>query len=149
MGGEESGNGVKLADYIVSSNKNPNRILYLVGDKTASDLSNILQQNGVEVTRMQVYATQALTTEEIQARIQNTDAADSKWIVVFSPSGANVIIPAIKNLGLDMKVASIGPTTSRHLHEKMDTLVDAVPTKPDAELLAEEMFRSDMIQDGK
>ncbi|TIA70645.1 hypothetical protein E3P92_02569 [Wallemia ichthyophaga] len=148
MGGEESGNGVKLADYILSNHKDGNdkkhnRILYLVGDKTASELSNILQDNGVLVDRLQVYATKRLSVEQLQFNIHKANAGDAKWIIIFSPSGADVIIPAIKEMELNVKVACIGPTTSKYVQEIMQVCVDAVPAKPDAQLLAEAMSRVD------
>ncbi|TIA89006.1 hypothetical protein E3P99_02266 [Wallemia hederae] len=147
LGGEESGNGAKLADYILSHegstqrSHGTRRILYLVGDKTASELSSILEANNVYVERRLVYATQPITAENVERRIQESDSTSADWIVVFSPSGANVIVPAIKRLGMAAKVASIGQTTSRRLQE-LYVSVDAVPAKPDAQLLADAIRES-------
>ncbi|TIB98793.1 tetrapyrrole biosynthesis, uroporphyrinogen III synthase [Wallemia mellicola] len=144
LGGEESGNGNQLAEYILSREEKPRRILYLVGDKTASELSNILQDHGVEITRLQVYATQQIASEEIETTLKQKECTDTVWSVIFSPSGANVIVPAIKNLKLDTKLASIGPTTTRRLQE-MHMDVDAMPARPDARQLTEEMHKSDTV----
>lgn len=144
LGGEESGNGNQLAEYILSCEKKPRRILYLVGDKTASELSDILQDHRVEITRLQVYATQQIASEEIETTLKQKGCTATDWSVIFSPSGANVIVPAIKNLKIDTKLASIGPTTTRRLQE-MQMDVDAMPARPDARQLTEEMHKSDAV----
>lgn len=144
LGGEESGNGNQLAEYILSCEKKPRTILYLVGDKTASELSDILQDHRVEITRLQVYATQQIASEEIETTLKQKGCTATDWSVIFSPSGANVIVPAIKNLKIDTKLASIGPTTTRRLQE-MQMDVDAMPARPDARQLTEEMHKSDAV----
>ncbi|CCL99803.1 uncharacterized protein FIBRA_01827 [Fibroporia radiculosa] len=148
-GAAESGTGEKLAHFILrdlAPSPEGKRLLYLTGDKNRDTLPNILASGGVALDPLQVYATRGSSTFHIDLeRAVHAHPASIWWIVFFSPSDADFASPALRehfvlpstdSSELSPRIAAIGPTSARHLDDKLAMRVDAVSSKPNAEALA-------------
>ncbi|KAK7033040.1 Uroporphyrinogen-III synthase [Favolaschia claudopus] len=157
--GDSSGTSEQLAKFILgdldtlppSSEQKP--FLYLTGDKNRDTLPKILQDADVELSALQVYQTQGSSTFsddlDVILNSSSTQDPDIWWIVFFAPSAAEFVLPVLRRrfrLDSDIlpcftstlratRVASIGPTTSVFLQEKLSIRVDAMASKPAPESL--------------
>ncbi|GES77562.1 uroporphyrinogen-III synthase [Rhizophagus clarus] len=146
--GDESGNSESLANYIIkhfnsSSQEEGNskqlELLFLVGDKRKDDLPNKLVESGFILQELLIYETKpnSLFSNELDKLLNLEKKID--WIVFFSPSGVDISLELLKNKLFeenDIKIASIGKTTSNHLEKIKKTNVNVTSPKPDAESLA-------------
>ncbi|TFK47147.1 tetrapyrrole biosynthesis, uroporphyrinogen III synthase [Heliocybe sulcata] len=154
-GAEESGTSEKLARFILNDLKgNAAKMLYLTGDKNRDTLPTILQEGGVELETLQVYGTQGSRTFERDMRraIEPYSTGRSAWwIVYFAPSVADFATPILREHfhipqideeapaesdGRVTRIASIGPTTTRHLREELKIAVHVTAAKPTPDDLA-------------
>ncbi|CDO69959.1 hypothetical protein BN946_scf184836.g33 [Trametes cinnabarina] len=155
-GGAESGTAEKLAHFILSDlARTPSResktLLYLTGDKNRDTLPKILNEGGLELDSLQVYATQASSRfeEDLKSVFEEAapEPAEQWWIVYFAPSAAKAVAPTIDKY-FDLRatdghstsakraarIAAIGPTTLTFLREdlKMEVAVVAKTPTPDS-----------------
>ncbi|KAJ7608129.1 tetrapyrrole biosynthesis, uroporphyrinogen III synthase [Mycena polygramma] len=142
--GESSGTSEQLANFIIAdldslppeSKQKP--FLYLTGDKNRDTLPDILHNGNIEHGPLQIW-----------------------WIVFFAPSAAEFVVPflrqqfdfrpadAITSLAKRAaRIASIGPTTSTFLQEKLNISVDVVAPKPTPEDLLQAISAYDTGHDG-
>ncbi|KAJ7363934.1 tetrapyrrole biosynthesis, uroporphyrinogen III synthase [Mycena albidolilacea] len=168
--GESSGTSEQLANFILtdleslppSSRNKP--FLYLTGDKNRDTLPNILRGGGVALSVLQVYQTQGSSKfpDDLKFALESYSHQDSDiwWIVFFAPSAAEFVTPFLR-LHFDLgsvdattstrraaRVASIGPTTSAFLQDKLDIVVDAVASKPTQDDLLQVIRAYDRDRDG-
>jgi uroporphyrinogen-III synthase len=144
--GDESGNSESLADYIIkyfnpsSQEANQLELLFLVGDKRKDDLPNKLVETGFILKELLIYETKpnSLFSYELD-KLLNVEKKKIDWVVFFSPSGVDISLELLKNKLFkenDIKIASIGKTTSNHLENVKKINVNITSPKPDAESLA-------------
>ncbi|KAJ7494646.1 tetrapyrrole biosynthesis, uroporphyrinogen III synthase [Mycena galericulata] len=160
--GESSGTSEQLAKFILSdleSRPTPRRdpFLYLTGDKNRDTLPDILRGGNIELTSLQVYQTQGSSTfaEDLKLALDSSSHQDSDifWIVFFAPSAAEFVTPFLRRhfdlpsvdstSSTAARIASIGPTTSIFLREKLNLSVGAVAPKPTPEYLLEAIIAHD------
>ncbi|EXX51966.1 uncharacterized protein OCT59_029628 [Rhizophagus irregularis] len=146
--GDESGSSEILADYIIkyfscSSQERENsqqlKLLFLVGDKRKDYLPNKLVESGFILKELLIYETRpnSLFPNELDKLLNYEKKID--WVVFFSPSGVDISLELLKNKLFeenDIKIASIGKTTSNHLEKIKKINVNITSPKPDAESLA-------------
>ncbi|KAI0776656.1 tetrapyrrole biosynthesis uroporphyrinogen III synthase [Trametes elegans] len=158
-GGAECGTGEKLARFIVADvAENPTltskRLLYLTGDKNRDTLPRILSEGGLELESLQAYATQGSTSfeDDLHGTLHEVSGDDDEewWIVHFAPSAADTVSPTLGKY-FDMpaaasscpprrrraRIATIGPTTSTYLRDKIHIDVAVVAEKPTPEALSD------------
>ncbi|KAJ7637681.1 tetrapyrrole biosynthesis, uroporphyrinogen III synthase [Mycena polygramma] len=152
--GESSGTSEQLANFIVAdldslppeSRQKP--FLYLTGDKNRDTLPDILHNGNIELDPLQVYQTQGSSSFPDDLKLTLESHQDSKiwWIVFFAPSAAEFVVPFLRqqfdfrpadaitsSAKRAARIASIGPTTSTFLQEKLNISVDVVAPKPTPE----------------
>ncbi|KAF8206552.1 tetrapyrrole biosynthesis, uroporphyrinogen III synthase, partial [Mycena galopus ATCC 62051] len=126
---------IQILEIIAAVQLKP--FLYLTGDKNRDALPQILRGGDVELTPLQVYRTQGSSTfpDDLKLALESLSHqhADIWWIVFFAPSAAEFVTPFLR----PARVASIGPTTSAFLQDKLNMAVHAVALKPAAENLLE------------
>jgi len=152
--GTESGTAEQLARYVVQNATREERLLYLTGDKNKETLSRIVAEGlGEGVLReLRVYATHGVRDFESSLRRAlrgESDDDEPWWIVLFAPSGASHVMPALRKhfsmtagkssprsgRGRRARLAAIGPTTAKYVREDLGFEVDAVADAPTAESL--------------
>ncbi|KAJ7931433.1 tetrapyrrole biosynthesis, uroporphyrinogen III synthase, partial [Mycena leptocephala] len=154
--GESSGTSEQLAKFILAdldslppkSRQKP--FLYLTGDKNRDTLPDILRSGDIEISPLQVYQTQGSSRfpDDLKLALESSshqgNDSDIWWIVFFAPSAAEFVTPFLRR-HFDLRsadastpslpqraarIASIGPTTSTFLRDKLNVSVDAVAFKP-------------------
>jgi len=153
--GTESGTAEQLARYIVQDATREERLLYLTGDKNRDTLSRTVAEGlGEGVLReLRVYATRGVGDFEcsLKRALQGEPDDDNEpwWIVLFAPSAARHVMPALRKhftmtadksspsgSGLRRaRLAAIGPTTAKYIREDLGLELDAVADAPTAESL--------------
>ncbi|KAJ3196335.1 hypothetical protein HK101_009251 [Irineochytrium annulatum] len=118
--GSDTGSADALADVIIEHRGSANgSLLFLRGDKTLDTLSQKLKEYDIGIEELVVYETAESPTfrHELECTVVNGNAPPPDWIVFFSPSGFDIVVPLVKDMGwwVDVKVASIGKTTARHI----------------------------------
>lgn len=141
-GGEETGNGSLLADYIaeqllVQPNREPStygHLLFLVGEIRRDIIPKKLAAVGLNVKEVVTYKTEDL--EDNLTRFRSVCDAGS-WVVIFSPQGTKDILEYLKVTNTT-RVVSIGPTTQKYL-ESNGLKPDLVSSKPEPVSLLKEI----------
>ncbi|KAJ7659943.1 tetrapyrrole biosynthesis, uroporphyrinogen III synthase [Mycena rosella] len=166
--GESSGTSEQLARFILAdlessprSNRKP--FLYLTGDKNRDTLPDILRDGNVQLAPLQVYRTQGSSRfpEDLKLALESSSREGNSngwWIVFFAPSAAEFVTPFLRHhfdLGamdptastrLPARIASIGPTTSTFLRDKLNLRVDAEAVKPKPDELLRAIVASDNLE---
>ena len=132
VGGQESGNAEKLASFICANHCSPLPLLCLVGDKRKDTLSTVLLENRIQLSEVQVYETYTSPTIQLDFLALS---GRFDWVVFFSPSGVKVLLPVVHKLGINIKIAAIGPTTREYIEEISQTTVTAMAKDPSPEAL--------------
>ncbi|KAH9926598.1 tetrapyrrole biosynthesis uroporphyrinogen III synthase [Epithele typhae] len=155
--GAGAGTSEKLARFIVddptrrSDSPKTQRLLYLTGDKHRDTLPDILEEAGIGLESLQVYATQGSQTFEADLRAALAGMGDWTddiwWLVHFAPSSARHVSPTLNKFfevgkyvdttKQHSRTAVIGPTTATCLREELGIRVDVVAAKPTADALIE------------
>ncbi|KAH9925630.1 uncharacterized protein BXZ73DRAFT_103165 [Epithele typhae] len=139
-GGAEAGTSEKLARFIVDDLT-----------RQSGHVPDILEEAGIGLESLQVYATQGSQTFEADLRAALAGMGDWTddiwWLVHFAPSSARHVSPTLDKffeVGKDVdstkprsRTAVIGPTTATCLREELGIRVDVVATKPTADALIE------------
>ena len=137
--GTDSGNAENLAALIVEQGTASQSLpyLYLVGDKRRETISSVLFSNGLKISELHVYTTAPAEAFDTAFKevVQQSRGKRIEWLVFFSPSGVKLALPLAKSLGLEPRLAAIGPTTRAYLENEARVTVDAMADKPDAEAL--------------
>ncbi|XDG04846.1 hypothetical protein ABKA04_004461 [Annulohypoxylon sp. FPYF3050] len=159
--GEHTGNGDALAQFILEhygewykdrSTKPP--LLFLVGEqrrdiipKTLMD-GNLPDNQRIVVTEIVVYGTGVMESfpKDLADVLQKTATRQSRWVVVFSPTGCDSMLKGLGMLdnetGKVVKgiqgnpatyIATIGPTTRNYLKRTFDYEPDVCAEKPSPE----------------
>lgn len=139
--GAECGSGEALAQFILADA--PARpLLFLVGETRRDIIPRTLGAAGVVVEELVVYETAVAESfrEEFRNAVQKTEGV-RRWIVVFSPAGADVAVGVLReHRGSEESgscVAAIGPTTEKCLADTLDQRPEVVAGKPSPEGLWE------------
>ncbi|POG75507.1 hypothetical protein GLOIN_2v1565459, partial [Rhizophagus irregularis DAOM 181602=DAOM 197198] len=108
-------------------------------DKRKDYLPNKLVESGFILKELLIYETRpnSLFPNELDKLLNYEKKID--WVVFFSPSGVDISLELLKNKLFeenDIKIASIGKTTSNHLEKIKKINVNITSPKPDAESLA-------------
>ncbi|GME95855.1 lyase activity protein [[Candida] boidinii] len=153
-GGELAGNGLILADLIISdyySNQNDIsdiniNCIFFTGEIRKDTLPKKLINSGFNLTEKIVYKTCPMNdiVERYNNNFNELSNSDINWLVFFSPQGTESIVNHLKlnnnnnnnnNISLkNIKIASIGPTTESYLLQNNIT-PHVVAKKPDADSL--------------
>ncbi|KAI1630750.1 tetrapyrrole biosynthesis, uroporphyrinogen III synthase [Biscogniauxia mediterranea] len=159
--GEHTGNGDALAQYILEhydgwyqdrQTKPP--LLFLVGEqrrdiipKTLMD-ANLPTNKRVEVTEVVVYGTGVMDSfaQDFKTILQNTVDRQTRWVVVFSPTGCDSMLRGLGMLDEQTGkvkspagekrttyIATIGPTTRNYLKRTFDYEPDVCSEQPSPE----------------
>ncbi|RPA94147.1 tetrapyrrole biosynthesis, uroporphyrinogen III synthase [Choiromyces venosus 120613-1] len=145
--GQDSDNGETLAELILESYESrPKPLLFLAGetrrDIIPKTLSTAPGERHIAVDTLTVYET--IVDEGFETAfgkaIEETGNA-TRWIVLFSPAGADIAVGVLtKHLASSSSgsyLAVIGPTTGKHLVDKLSRRPDVVAEKPTPQWLWE------------
>ncbi|KAL7620041.1 hypothetical protein AAE478_010590 [Parahypoxylon ruwenzoriense] len=163
--GEHTGNGDALAQFILdhygkwySDRPTKPRLLFLVGEqrrdvipKTLTDES-LPDDRRIGVTEIVMYGTGVMDsfTQDFSEVLDRTADRQTRWVVVFSPTGCDSMLKGLDLLGeetgkvakgskggIDKKqatyIATIGPTTQNYLTRTFDYEPDVCAEKPSPE----------------
>lgn len=145
--GQNSGNGEALAELILESyGSRPKPLLFLAGetrrDIIPKTLSTAPEGRDVTVGTLTVYETivdEGFETEFGKAIEEMKDT--TRWTVLFSPAGADIAVGVLTkhltSLSRGSYLAAIGPTTEKHLVDKLSLKPDVVAEKPTPQSLWE------------
>jgi len=154
--GKDCGNGDALAQFILNEYEHQAKaekrrpLLFLVGDNHRDIIPKTLtgapELQRVDVDELVIYETtvvqdfrekfRAVIGKEMPESAKSQPAGRIRWIVVFSPTGADIALEELRdraNLdenGWETLIACIGPTTQRHLETKLGKKPDAIAAKP-------------------
>lgn len=154
--GADCGNGAALADYILSqhpSSPSPppalKPLLFLVGEIRRDVIHKALAGAGIPMQEMVVYETRVMPgfRGAFEEAVWETRKARRRWVIVFSPQGAEVALDVLnagdsgegekeggrggeKEGEGEWRLAAIGPTTEEFLKEKVGRAPDVVAKKP-------------------
>ncbi|KAJ7127091.1 tetrapyrrole biosynthesis, uroporphyrinogen III synthase [Mycena epipterygia] len=165
--GESSGTSEQLARFILADLESSPALkrrpfLYLTGDKNRDTLPDILRGANLELDPLKVYETQGSSTfpEDLKLALDSSSNKDyTWWIVFFAPSAAEFVTPFLRH-HFDLRssptsltrrparIASIGPTTSTFLRDKLNIWVDAEALKPTPDDLLQAISAYDKAHDG-
>ncbi|EPS45737.1 hypothetical protein H072_113 [Dactylellina haptotyla CBS 200.50] len=143
--GGESGNGLALSDYIIETySPGEGDLLFLTGETHSTTIPTRVPEKlksekelDMKIEEVVVYKTGVMEGFEDEFRgwlekldkNSTGDEAETRWIVVFSPTGTDAALKVANEKGenekVKYKVCTIGPTTS-------DFLWQAFKRKPDA-----------------
>lgn len=141
--GAECGSGEALAEFILADAP-PRPLLFLVGETRRDVIPRILGAAGVGVEELVVYETTVAESfrEEFRSAVQRTEGA-RRWIVVFSPAGADVAVGVLREHRESGEggscLAAIGPTTEKCLADTLGRRPEVVAGKPSPEGLWDAM----------
>lgn len=110
--------------------------LIIRGDKSTNELQSGLTAAGKVHREMTVYTTSArpklATDVEFTLDLLERENSGASWLVFFSPSSAELVLPLIRHEVERHLVAAIGSTTERYLLQQ-GVGVNAVAEEPTAE----------------
>ncbi|GMM34445.1 uroporphyrinogen-III synthase [Saccharomycopsis crataegensis] len=150
--GEDSGNANELVKVILQDDlishiqaeaNQSNYLLFLTGRIRKDIIPTKLGENGVKFIEKIVYRT--IETSNTLEKFQNLELSSktNDWVVFFSTQGVDLIIDQIKQNALhendQLKIASIGPTTSEALQKK-GVICHVVTPKPNPSALFDAIF---------
>lgn len=134
--GKECGSGAILGPYIVANyDASSGPLLFLVGETRSDVIQSHLKDNGVVCKEMVVYETSvAEGFREEFGKVMEETRGGVRWVVVFSPTGADVARDVLRGFGEEKGEertywAAIGPTTETHL-KKLGRRPDVVAKAP-------------------
>ncbi|ATZ47216.1 Bchem4 [Botrytis cinerea B05.10] len=162
--GAESGNGEALAHYMLEHYGNwyKNRcvkpsLLFMVGEQRRDIIPRTLMDpelsdgKRIQVDELVVYGTGVMESfeEDFKALLKETEHRDTRWVVVFSPTGCDAMLRSLGMLDCqtgrikraneqeDGKrktfIATIGPTTRDYLKSTFGYEPDVCAEKPSPE----------------
>ncbi|EGG19325.1 hypothetical protein DFA_02112 [Cavenderia fasciculata] len=138
----------------IDNNNNNNRVLYLCGNIRRDELPSTLKSNNIILDELIIYenTTNNNSTTSSGGQDEEEDMVLTRlnmikdriqWIVFFSPSGVDYIINNHKSLihsesntgCANIRIASIGPTTTKHLKEQYEITPNITSSSPNAQSL--------------
>ena len=145
--GEQCGSGIALAHFILAdydSGPRPAKrraLLFLNNERRGDDIPRILGPDAtpddcrVPLAELVVYETHVVAEFEDEfRRAMRATKGSTRWVVVFSPAGADVAWNLLREKEKEKNGrtywATIGPTTERHLVETVGRRPDVVAKKP-------------------
>ncbi|KAK6460166.1 tetrapyrrole biosynthesis, uroporphyrinogen III synthase [Scheffersomyces coipomensis] len=135
-GGDNAGNGDKLADLIINDlkqdNENDRLCVFFTGEVHRDIIPRKLTSAGLKVDKRVIYTT-AVRKDIVTTFDQfiTTNQINDDWIIFFSPQGTEYIIDYVKLHQTQFKIGVIGPTTETYLIDH-DIIPTIVAPKPDA-----------------
>ena len=129
--GQNSGSGSALSKIIVEQQRlgHARRILFVAGANRRDAIPEGLARNGIPFEELTVYETKELPSFK-DAFTQCMKRGDVRWLVLFSPAGAQIMKPLFNPA---VRIATIGPTTAQYFEKECGRAPDAVAAKPSAE----------------
>ena len=129
--GQDSGSGSALSKIIIEQERLAcaRRILFIAGAKRRDAIPDGLVQNGIPFEEITVYETKELPSFK-DALEQCMERGDVRWLVLFSPAGAQIMNPLLNTA---VRIATIGPTTAQYFERECGRAPDAVAIQPSAE----------------
>ena len=125
--GANCGNGEVLSKFMLDDYKSSLKLLFLVGEVRRDIIPKTLASAGIGVDELVVYETQVMKTfPDDLKRVTEKELpeGESRWIVIFSPTGSDAAMQVIGRGGDNKSpgsgssrtfIATIGPTTASHL----------------------------------
>ncbi|KAI1007115.1 hypothetical protein K3495_g1102 [Podosphaera aphanis] len=163
--GSESGNGENLARFIMNhqstwhQDDQPTRgLLFVVGERRRDIIPQLLMDPNlgpkrILVTELEVYATSVRETfqQDFTNYLDQTITRPLRWVVLFSPTGSDIILRTLDVLDpitghararetdntRRILVATIGPTTRDYLNANFGFVPDVCAAKPTSDSLKE------------
>lgn len=137
--GSDCGTSLHLANRLVSlKDEFAHPLLFLTGDKRMENIPSALSASHISYEEVCVYTTSYKSGNGFQGELQNYIAA-SEWLIFFSPSGVDAVCATV---GIEClkhhKIATIGPTTAKHL-SNLGLEVSLAASKPEPSTLAAEI----------
>ncbi|KAB5542616.1 uroporphyrinogen-III synthase [Coniochaeta sp. 2T2.1] len=162
--GEHTGNGDSLSQFMLEhyaewyegrSEKPP--LLFSVGEQRRDIIPKTLMsaelpnERRVPVDELVVYGTGVMESfrDNLAQTLEDTRGSETRWVVVFSPTGCDVMLTGLGLLdengtiamtrekhqgdGRNTFVATIGPTTRDYLRRKFEFEPDACAAEPSPE----------------
>lgn len=129
---------------LILANPPTGPLLFLVGKTRRDVIPKTLGAAGVDVEELVVYETDVAEEfrEEFRSVVQRTEGV-RKWVVVFSPAGADLAVGVLRehqeSRESGSSIAVIGPTTEKCLADTLDRRPEVVAGKPSPEGLWEAM----------
>ncbi|EPE34364.1 HemD-like protein [Glarea lozoyensis ATCC 20868] len=149
--GEEAGNGEVLAGYILDhyaqwyqhrTVKPP--LLFLVGETRRDIIPKTLMnpslppERRIQVDELEVYGTGVMESFEDDFREVLARTGEGRWVVVFSPTGCEVLLRLLKEKREEgTRIITIGPTTRDFLRDEFGFEPDVCAGRPSPEGLME------------
>ncbi|KAI0880964.1 tetrapyrrole biosynthesis, uroporphyrinogen III synthase [Annulohypoxylon maeteangense] len=159
--GEHTGNGDALAQFILEhygewykDRSTKPSLLFLVGEQRRDIIPNTLMDENlpnnqrIPVTEIVVYGTGVMESfsKDFDDVLQKTITRQSRWVVVFSPTGCDSLLKGLGMLNDETGkvakraqgepatyIATIGPTTRNYLKRTFDYEPDVCSGKPSPE----------------
>lgn len=123
--------GEALADALIREGVTGKRMLLLRAEIARRDLTEALRAAGAECDDLPVYRT-ICPAELPEAFLQRLEHGEIDWVTLTSPSTWNNLLtllgPALREKLYNVKLASIGPVTTRAIRER--GFVEAVEADP-------------------
>lgn len=122
-GGINAGNGEILSQIIINECSPQEEIVFFTGEIRKDVLPKNLKAADFTLKERILYKTEPRSNidEHFKSWLQHAVNGDSKgcWVIFFSPQGTSSIIERVKKTCFgrtDLKVGTIGPTTSEYLN---------------------------------
>ncbi|KAG7194259.1 uncharacterized protein KQ657_004986 [Scheffersomyces spartinae] len=139
-GGENAGNGSKLADIIIADGIG--QLVFFTGETRRDIIPVKLALAGIPLVEKVIYKTENRhdIISLFNSWVDDVQQSEGiKWVVFFSPQGTELIVEYLQNYkGVDYRIASIGPTTEEYL-VKNGLVPQTVSSKPQAQTLFQEI----------
>ncbi|RLV91453.1 Uroporphyrinogen-III synthase [Spathaspora sp. JA1] len=142
-GGDDAGNGAKLAQLIMEDVKEKSEsMVFFTGEIRKDTIPRILLGKGYDLIERVIYKTSVCDDVVEKFDLVKDDGG---WLIFFSPQGTESIVAYLKENKQGWKVASIGPTTEEYLLEN-DITPEVVAPKPEPNSLFGAIEKIDCIE---
>ena len=140
--GMESGNSLNLGYFIIKNHSIVDNLplLFVCGDKSMPTIPKFLNENDIKFECLKVYKTckKSFLFEETKDLFDKFN--NNCYLVVFSPSGFDLLIEITNLLGISnlIKWISIGETTSNRISKEVELFLQS---KPNSKILYDDVIQ--------
>ncbi len=128
--------GAKLARKIIAANRDPRPILFPCSSRRRDELPTTLAAASIAVEEIPAYA-----TIPVQPEVAG-DAEAPAWVVCFSPSGVEAVVPLLTDQWKSASRAAIGTTTAEAF-DRAGLPARAVALEPEASALTDAILAAE------